>query len=1305
MTDDGHSPLSLRPDEPRDLVLKLRRLVAERTPADVEIAAAFRARSEETKKRYQDAQRHLAEQFEAEKAAAEAEHEQARQATVGEFEAAYNATRKEYERTTTKIAARYKEEEATRQKAFDEVQWEANAIYEATRGSLAVQLKQRQAQLDAQEAELAGIDQAAIELVKRRRQWRVYPPALPTGGLGGADPVALLGELAGQAQSRWHELAGQAVPRFFEGAQPVGLFLLLWIALAYPFGLLTGWNIVVWLPVTLAGGAILGTLLTIWLYFVARRQTMHAFLELRQALARADEALRAAREAVRRENERQMAAGRQKAEQEISQAGQVLARAQEELRERKQAETREADDKYPARLAELIARRDRRLQEIEQAYTRALQTAHARFDNELDDLLKSRYRETTEQQQQYDRVWRALSDRWGTGVREVTAAVDRLMTTCRNLFPDWDAVEDGTWKPPAEMPAAMPLGYFTTRLEEIEGGIPADAELRPGRTEFTLPALFPFRDRSLILLKARGEGRSCAVRAIQSLMLRLLVSMPLGKVRFTIVDPVGLGENFSAFMHLADYNDQFVTKRIWTEAAHIEQRLGDLTEHMENVIQVYLRNEYASIQEYNASAGEMAEPYRILALANFPANVTESAFRRLVSLAASGARCGVYTLLSVDGDVRLPRNLRLAELEANALTLRWEGRGFVWEHPDLGDVPLEVTAPPPDEQFTRIVRAVGEQIKDADRVEVPFACVVPGEDQWWTADSRGGVEVPLGRAGALKLQHLRLGKGTSQHVLISGKTGSGKSTLLHALITSLAIRYSPEEAELYLVDFKKGVEFKAYAEMELPHARVIAIESEREFGLSVLERLDGELKRRGDLFRQLGVQDIQGFRTLKPQDTMPRTLLIIDEFQELFVEDDRIAQTAALLLDRLARQGRAFGIHVLLGSQTLGGAYSLPRSTIGQMAVRIALQCSESDAHLILSEENTAARLLRRPGEAIYNDANGLYEGNHPFQVVWLPDHERMAWLERIQAQARQRGAVAKDLIVFEGNAAADPERNSRLAEALAAPAWPQSVPVPQAWVGAPVAIKEPTFVPFARQNGANLLVIGPQEEEAVGVLGAATLSLAAQLGPPTRFFILDGARPESPWAGYWNRLAGMLPHEACVAAPRRMPELVAEIAAELARRQASDDETAPPWYLVVFDLGRFRDLRRSEDDFGFSRRDDQPVSPAKQFSTILHDGPMAGIHTLLWCDSYNNATRALDRQGLRDLELRVLFQMNATDSSNLMDSPAAGQLGVHRAILYDEGDGSAEKFRPYGPPSEAFLTRVGRQLHARMPNPSANEA
>ena len=161
-------------------------------------------------------------------------------------------------------------------------------------------------------------------------------------------------------------------------------------------------------------------------------------------------------------------------------------------------------------------------------------------------------------------------------------------------------------------------------------------------------------------------------------------------------------------------------------------------------------------------------------------------------------------------------------------------------------------------------------------------------------------------------------------------------------------------------------------------------------------------------------------------------MLIIDEFQEFFTSDDKIAHDAALLLDRLVRQGRAFGIHVILGSQTLSGAYSLAHSTLGQMAVRIALQCSEADAHLILSEDNTAARLLSRPGEAIYNDANGMFEGNHPFQIVWLSDSEREEYLRRIAEMAVARRVTTPPPIVFEGNAAADLSENQLLSKVVA---------------------------------------------------------------------------------------------------------------------------------------------------------------------------------------------------------------------------------------------------------------------------------
>src|SRR5438552_17801259 len=155
------------------------------------------------------------------------------------------------------------------------------------------------------------------------------------------------------------------------------------------------------------------------------------------------------------------------------------------------------------------------------------------------------------------------------------------------------------------------------------------------------------------------------------------------------------------------------------------------------------------------------------------------------------------------------------------------------------------------------------------------------------------------------------------------------------------------------------------------------------------------------MFRKIGVQDLPAYREVSGE-SLPRTLLIIDEFQEFFSEDDKLAQDAGLLLDRLVRQGRAFGIHVLLGSQTIGGTSGLARSTIGQMAVRIALQTSEADSQLILGDNNAAARLLSRPGEAIYNDQGGLIEANSPFQVAWLPDEKREVYLQRVQEKVRQ---------------------------------------------------------------------------------------------------------------------------------------------------------------------------------------------------------------------------------------------------------------------------------------------------------------
>ena len=567
--------------------------------------------------------------------------------------------------------------------------------------------------------------------------------------------------------------------------------------------------------------------------------------------------------------------------------------------------------------------------------------------------------------------------------------------------------------------------------------------------------------------------------------------------------------------------------------------------------------------------------------------------------------------------------------------------------------------------------------------------------------------MPLGRAGATKLQHLKLGKGTSQHVLIAGKTGSGKSTLLHALITNGALRYSPDQLELYLIDFKKGVEFKVYAAMDLPHARVIAVESEREFGLCVLQRLDVELKARGEIFRELGCQDLAGYREARPEVPMPRVLLIVDEFQEFFVEDDKIAQEVTLLLDRLVRQGRAFGMHVILGSQTLGGQYSLPKATLGQMAVRIALQCSEADAHLILSEDNTAARLLTRPGEAIYNDANGMMEGNNLFQVVWLPDANREAYLEKIQEMSKELKNQKPPPIVFEGNLPADVHKNPLLNRLLEATEWPEAPRADYAWLGDAIAIKDPTAIVFRPQSGSNVLIVGQNDEAALAMMIMAALGIAAQhppAGPQAwRFYLLDGSPVDSSLFGQLGRLKEVLPHPVTNVTWRDLATTYGAMAAEIKRRQESTSDDQAPIYILIYDIQRFRDLRKSDDDFGYSRYDeDKPAPPSKLFGDILRDGPPVGIHTIIWCDSVNNMNRTLDRQGMKEFENRVLFQMSANDSSTLIDTPAASKLGENRALYYSEEENRIEKFRPYGVPELEWLEGVKRRFAAR-PRPPFN--
>ena len=176
--------------------------------------------------------------------------------------------------------------------------------------------------------------------------------------------------------------------------------------------------------------------------------------------------------------------------------------------------------------------------------------------------------------------------------------------------------------------------------------------------------------------------------------------------------------------------------------------------------------------------------------------------------------------------------------------------------------------------------------------------------------------------------------------------------------------------------------------------------------------------------------------------------------------------------------------------------------------------------------------------------------------------------------------------------------------------------------------------------------------------------------------------------------MAGALPHPVTVGGWSDAARMLAELAAEVERRQSNAD--APDVFLFIHDLARFRDLRRKADDFGFSRREED-AGPADHLLTILREGPGLGIHVVTWCDNVSNLNRSFDQGSIREFEMRVLFQMSQTDSGLLLDAPHASRLGPRPApLFFSEDQNRLEKFRPYGRPSEELLGRVRERLRGR---------
>ncbi|GAA8417352.1 hypothetical protein Hpkin71_02450 [Helicobacter pylori] len=279
------------------------------------------------------------------------------------------------------------------------------------------------------------------------------------------------------------------------------------------------------------------------------------------------------------------------------------------------------------------------------------------------------------------------------------------------------------------------------------------------------------------------------------------------------------------------------------------------------------------------------------------------------------------------------------------------------------------------------------------------------DKEFWTKSSQHEVVVPVGWDINHKEVCFEIGN-EQNHTLICDHSGSGKSNFLHVLIQNLAFYYAPDEVQLFLLDYKEGVEFNAYTDPILEHARLVSVASSVSYGITFLKWLCDEMEKRADRFKQFKVKDLNNYRK---HEKMPRLIVVIDEFQVLF-SDNKSTKAVEGHLNTLLKKGRSYGVHLVLATQTMRGSDINP-SFKAQIANRIALPMDAEDSSSVLGDD--AACEIQKP-EGIFNNNGGHQKYHTKMSIPKAPDDFK-AFIQKIHTEFNQRGLDPIEHKIYNG--------------------------------------------------------------------------------------------------------------------------------------------------------------------------------------------------------------------------------------------------------------------------------------------------
>ncbi|MGH3380168.1 MAG: FtsK/SpoIIIE domain-containing protein, partial [Actinoallomurus sp.] len=632
--------------------------------------------------------------------------------------------------------------------------------------------------------------------------------------------------------------------------------------------------------------------------------------------------------------------------------------------------------------------------------------------------------------------------------------------------------------------ASAPWDHWPAEPEPSEDG---PCLYRVGTLPGEIPALVPLLDAGHLLIT--GTDMATADAVVDSLLVRVVATTRPGSVRVSLYDPRRLGAGLGGFHALSRPGLLTVYG-----VEELKDLLGSLDRDIRRIQRDVLGGGHSSLAALSATARRRPEPWQVVIVQSPVRGFRDDEVAHLESVMHAGAACGIHVICR-DAPLAGAPGVETVEVGGDGL-LRTSM---------TGDLEVTAEAPPPE-----LVRAVCERAArwvGIERDPPRFAELVP--HRMWSESSAPGVRAPIGEdVDRYEPVEVLLGD-DPVHALVGGPPGSGKTNFLYALIGSLAARYSPEELEFYLLDFKEGVSFARLASGRtdktwLPHARLIGvnINNDREFGLALLRFLGAELERRGAAAREHEVTKIEELRAVDPDGHWPRIVAVIDEFQVLIQQGGRITDESVYLLNDLARRGRSQGIHLVLASQNVGGLQALwgRGAILEQFTLRVALP----KARRILADDNMAAQQVARFC-AVVNSESGARQAN---RVARLPDAGAAGTFDALQRELWQRRPehLAPPRI-FDG---------AYVPELMSVPALPTGEGV----VGQLIDLAgSAATVRFDRNPGRNLAVIGTRAEEAYDVLASAVMSLARGHTPGSAEFLLFQGESESEPA---PRVAGL---------------------------------------------------------------------------------------------------------------------------------------------------------------------------------------